>query len=143
MGEDVVSSADEAARAGAVELDGRFDRALIVEDNPILLRYLSSALIGWGTRVVRAGSIDAATGLLAPPLDLVIADVWLPDGTSRALFDRALALRPQPLVIAISGRASAREAFELAKAGVHSFLAKPFAKPDLARCLRQALEQRS
>lgn len=131
-----------AAGAGSGSLEGCFGRALIVEDNPIILRYMAGAFASWGTQVVEARSVEAAMARLSSPLDLIIADVCLPDGTTRGLFEQAMRLPSRPLVIAISGRASAAEAFELAKVGVHSFLAKPFSKPELARCIRHALDLR-
>jgi DNA-binding NtrC family response regulator len=135
-------SPGNSPRGGSGELDGCFRRALIVEDNPIILSYITAAFASWGTQVDQACSVEAGITLLVPPLDLIIADVCLPDGTTSALFELALRLQPRPLAIAISGRASAAEAFELAKVGVHSFLAKPFSKPQLVRCIRHALEQR-
>lgn len=71
----------------------------------------------------------------------------MPFGAGLQVFRVMSAAQPlrmpsRPLVIAISGRASAVEAFELAKAGVHAFLPKPFSKAELAHCVRRALDQR-
>jgi DNA-binding NtrC family response regulator len=135
--------AADAEEGGSGDLQGCFACVLLVEDNPIILRYMAGAFAGWGARVIQARSVEVAMTRLSMPLDLLIADVCLPDGTTRELLEQALRMPSHPVVIAISGRASPVEAFELAKAGVHAFLPKPFSKAELARCVRHALDKRS
>jgi DNA-binding NtrC family response regulator len=133
----------ETGDASKLGLVGSFRRVLIVEDNDILLRHLVHAFESWQIEVVTAGTVAQATSLLAPPVDLLLADVRLPDATSHVLFERALRLESRPLLIAISGRASPAQAFELAKLGVQLYLAKPFSKPQLAQSIRAALDSRT
>ena len=80
--------------------------------------------------------------LLAARPDLIIADVCLPDGSAVSIFEAARDLVPAPIKIGISGQASAEQAFELARLGVHGYLAKPFTLEDVARVLRRWVGRR-
>jgi FixJ family two-component response regulator len=84
--------------------------------------------------------VQSAKALLAPPLDLVIADVRLPDGQGHQVLRAAMALSPIPVLVAISGKASASEAFSLARSGAVAFLEKPFGLAELERLLRSACD---
>lgn len=63
--------------------------------------------------------------MLEPAPDLVIVDVRLPDGSGIEVVERCAALSPIPIIVAISGHASAEEAFRLSQAGAHGYMAKP------------------
>lgn len=118
---------------------GRFERVLVVDDNDALRRALVRLIAGWGAQVAAAGSLKAASELLEPAPDLIVADVRLPDGNARTLFEHALRLDRPPLLLAISGRASACEGFELAQMGVHGFLEKPFDLTAVERAVQRAM----
>jgi DNA-binding NarL/FixJ family response regulator len=140
-GDDVLHS---GARSGALEASSsledasglprrssRFARALVVDDDDALRRSLVRFLRGLRTEVSEARTLDEALRLLARGPDLVMTDVRLPDGSGCAVAEMASRLTPQPLVVAMSGLASASEAFALAQWGVRVYLAKPFAPSDL------------
>jgi DNA-binding response OmpR family regulator len=115
------------------------ERALIVEDNAPLRSAIARLVRGWGAVAVEAGTArEAKEGLRQPP-DLVICDVSLPDGSGLSVFEAALSLRREPAKIAISGVATAEEAFHLAHLGVGEYLAKPFSLADLERAVRCVL----
>jgi two-component system response regulator RegA len=114
-------------------------RVLIVEDHKPLRQALARAARGWGAEVVEAGSIHEASAGLALHPDLVIVDVALPDGNARPIVEQAVRMRPAPAVIAMSGQASAEEAFELARIGARRHLAKPISLEDLTRAVEAAL----
>ncbi|WIG97699.1 response regulator [Myxococcus sp. SDU36] len=110
---------------------GRIRHLLVVEDASCLARAIEEALRARVERCTHAASLAAARQVLqhdAP--DAVILDVSLPDGESIELLAPLCALEPLPHVIAISGTATAEQAFQLAQAGVRAFLPKPL---DLAR----------
>ena len=96
----------------------RFARALVVDDDDALRRSLVRFLRGMRTEVSEARTLDEALRLLARGPDLVMTDVRLPDGSGCAVAEMASRLSPQPLVVAMSGLASASEAFALAQWGV-------------------------
>ncbi len=118
-------------------------RALVVEDEPSIRRTIVRTLEGFGVETQYASSVKQASALLVPSLDLVIADVRLPDGNGHSVITAALRFSPVPVLIAISGVASATEAFDLARAGAVAFLVKPFGLHDLERCLRDACQARA
>jgi DNA-binding NarL/FixJ family response regulator len=64
--------------------------------------------------------------------DLVVTDVRLPDGTGHEVVKRAARLHSRPFIVAMSGKASSTEAFELARAPVRLYLEKPFSVNELA-----------
>ncbi|HKP55548.1 MAG TPA: response regulator [Polyangiales bacterium] len=112
---------------GPTRRGGRFARALVVDDDDALRRSLVRFLRGMHTEVAEARTLEEALRLLARGPDLVMTDVRLPDGSGCAVAEMASRLTPQPLVVAMSGLASASEAFALAQWGVRVYLAKPFA----------------
>ncbi|HMI92039.1 MAG TPA: response regulator [Polyangiales bacterium] len=127
---------------GAGDCRGRFARALIVDDNEALRRSLARLIGSWGAQVSSAATLKGAAELLDPAPDLIVCDVRLPDGNGCALFECALRMVPRPLLIVISGRASGREGFDLARIGVHGYLEKPFELAELEGVLREALVYR-
>src|SRR5262245_3574793 len=109
---------------------------LIVEDSDALLEAMAGAVRQLGAQVLEAATSARAIELLAErAFDLVIADICLPDGSAHALFEATCRLAPEPLKIAISGKASAEQAFELAQVGVRAYLAKPFWLKDLREAI--------
>jgi DNA-binding NarL/FixJ family response regulator len=131
-----------AAAPAPSKLTGRFGRAVVVEDNDVLCRALVRFIGSWDAEVSAGASVQAALPLLVAPLDLVVCDVRLPDGSARAVFEHAVLIEPRPLLFAISGRATASEGFELARIGVHGFLAKPFKLAEFECAIECALEER-
>jgi DNA-binding NarL/FixJ family response regulator len=123
--------------SGLARPRGRFARALVVDDDDALRRSLVRFLRGLQTEVLEARTLDEALRLLARGPDLVMTDVRLPDGSGCAVAEMASRLSPQPLVVAMSGLASASEAFSLAQWGVRVYLAKPFAPSDLLESVQE------
>lgn len=108
------------------------DRVLVLEDEGPLRRGIATLVRrAWGAQVLEAGTTGEALVLLAHAPDLIIADVCLPDGSAQSFFEATVDHSPEPLKIAISGWASAEQAFALAQLGVRAFLSKPFTLQDL------------
>ena len=63
--------------------------------------------------------------------DLVLLDIRLPDGSGVTIAEEATKQHPLPRIVALSGEATAQEAFKLAELGIVRFLAKPFTLDDL------------
>ena len=85
----------------------------------------------------RSGRIAAAVFAHDDRIDLVLTDVVLPDGMSGAELAHALrARRPDLPVVFMSGYTE--NALREAMAN-EIFIAKPFAKADMARALRRAI----
>lgn len=117
-------------------------KVLIVEDHKPLREALARAISAFSSEVLQAEGVRAAEAGLDQHPDVVLIDAYLPDGSGRTVIERAVKLRPAPVVIAMSGHASAEEAFELARAGARRYLAKPIALEDLMRSIDEALADR-
>lgn len=116
-----------------------FHRALVVEDDPILRRVLVRSFRGWGLQTLEADGVKTARRMLRREPDLVVTDVRLPDGTGHEVVKRAARLHSRPFIVAMSGKASSTEAFELARAPVRLYLEKPFSVNELAERIDAAL----
>jgi two-component system, response regulator RegA len=113
---------------------------LLVEDSERLAAVLEEALRPHAERVTHVTTLAAARTVLreAPP-DAVLLDVSLPDGTSDTLLEALQAVKPLPHVIAISGNATAEQAFRLAAGGVRAFVPKPLDLERLEAVWRETL----
>ncbi len=116
-------------------------RVLIVEDHVPLRRAIALLLRNSGAEVLEAGTAHGAIALLNPPPDLIICDVYLPDGSALKILEATLRLSPEPVKIAVSGHASAEEAFQLARLGVLAYLPKPFTLEELSATIERVLRE--
>ncbi|HXZ85491.1 MAG TPA: DNA-binding response regulator [Myxococcota bacterium] len=118
------------------------ERVLIVEDHKPLRTAITRAARGWGSEVLEAGTVRDGLALLAKLPDVVIVDVALPDGQALPIVEEAVQIRPAAAVVAMSGQASAEEAFRLARAGARRYLAKPISLEELTRSVEEAIGDR-
>jgi DNA-binding NtrC family response regulator len=125
-----------------VELDPtNLQRVLVVEDDRALCSALVAVARGWGAEAWEAHTVAEARALLERDPELLIVDLWL-EGESAAPFVKEAAHHwPAPAILAISGRASPAESFELGALGVRGFLAKPLFKEQLVEKVGQALRE--
>lgn len=110
-------------------------RALIVEDDEALATSLAELLQGWHFFVETAHDSRSARAKLAAGSDIVLLDLTLRDGSAMPLAREMCGQPTAPAVVAVSGTASAAEAFELAKMGARGYLHKPVSVPDLQATL--------
>jgi len=108
-------------------------RVAVSEDDESLRDAVVRIAEGWGAEVLVAGTIPEAQAILSrpPPPELILVDVRLADGSALPVIDEAARLSPAPVIVAISGKASPDEAFELAQRGVRRYLRKPFSIQEL------------
>lgn len=125
-------------------------RTLLVEDDIPLREAIREAASAWKVRVPDGGreremslgeirtaeTVLGAVTELEHRFDLLIVDVKLGSESGIDIVRHARTLTWVPTILAISGKATATEAFELAALGVRGYLGKPF---DL-RELRAAIE---
>ena len=122
-----------------LEAQRKLGRVLVVEDHAPLRKAIAALLANSGAEVLEAETEREAIARLDPPPDLIICDVYLPDGSAQKIFEATLRLSPEPVKIAMSGYASAEEAFQLAKLGVLAYLPKPFALEQLSESIERVL----
>lgn len=114
-------------------------RVLIVEDDPALRAAVARVVAQFGAEPFEAASLaEARDRLIETAPDLVLLDVRLPDGSGVELAEFAARQRPKPTVVAISGKATPSEAFDLGQVGVADLLIKPFTLDQLRETLEAA-----
>jgi CheY-like chemotaxis protein len=113
---------------------------LVVDDEPDLVTTYERLLRRQGCRVVRAGS--RAAGLAAVQrgsLDLLIADLKLPDGDGLDVVRAARSLPAPPAVIVVSGFVGEPSREAALSAGAAACLAKPFSTAAFAALVQSLL----
>lgn len=103
-------------------------RILLIDDDPLIRHLVAATLSAGPHEIVEADSFAAAGGYLDAPLDLIILDLFLPDGDGReilALLRREPATSSVPVVI-LSGEVASRAQDECLALGASAFVEKPF-----------------
>lgn len=124
--------------------DGRAQglEILVVEDNPDILRYLVLLLEQAGHRARAAATLaQAFEAAGAGPLDVLVSDIGLPDGTGHDLLRRLRADRPRLPAVAISGFGSDDDVRQSLDAGFADHLIKPLDFRRLTAAIRNALAE--
>ena len=135
----------EAIKADSEAVSGGSEVILVVEDDPMVRTFVISQLTGLGYKTIAARDGRAAMAVVerGEPFDLLFTDVVMPGGLSgRNLADAVVKLRPGIKVLYTSGYTD--------NAVVHHgrldegvlLLTKPYRKPQLAKMVRQALDDR-
>jgi two-component system KDP operon response regulator KdpE len=117
-------------------------RALVVDDELAIRRFLRSTLVAEGFDVVEAASIAEATKLIADGrFDLAVLDLGLPDGDGASLI-APLAPRGPPAIIVLSALDGEARKVAALDAGADDFVSKPFGVAELMARVRTALRHR-
>ena len=116
---------------------------LLVEDDPLLARFVETYLSLSGLQVRTAGDrAGVVAGLRAQPLPhLLLLDVTLPDADG---FDILLRMRQHPAlkhipVVMLTGKATRQAVIKGLLAGADGYLTKPFEPDALLRAVRTVL----
>jgi signal transduction histidine kinase/DNA-binding response OmpR family regulator len=112
-------------------------RILLVEDDALIRVSTAEMLSDLGHSVVDCADAESALrALVETEVDVMVTDRGLPGLSGDALAQKALELRPELEVVFATGEAAAVP--DIANPGA-VFLVKPYAAPDLARALTQAI----
>jgi DNA-binding response OmpR family regulator len=103
-------------------------RVLLVEDDVRVGSALEAALRRRGYDLLRAGT--AAEALAAPPVDLVLLDLCLPDRDGIEVC-RELRRRGDVAIIAVTARAQERDRIVGLRTGADDYVVKPFGMAEL------------
>ena len=111
---------------------------LIVEDESVIRAALGRLLERNGFQVSEAESAESARELLGKEtVDLIIADLRLPDGPGTDVIDVA----GDAPVLVMTSYASVRSAVESMKLGAVDYIAKPFDHDEMLLTVQRILEQ--
>jgi len=118
-------------------------RILVVEDDPLILRFVRQALEEEGHQVfdtdtLKRGLIEAGT---RRP-DLLILDLGLPDGDGVNLLRDLRGWSSLPVIV-LSARSAEADKIEALDAGADDYLVKPFSVGELLARVRAALRRRN
>lgn len=116
-------------------------RILLVEDNPHIMRINEEALTLYGYEIVKADSVAACWEALRwHPIDLVVLDILLPDGSGLDLC-RAIKERYHVPILFLSALGESRDVVEGLLAGGDDYMAKPYDLAELAARIQARLRQ--
>ena len=117
-------------------------RALVVDDEPAILRFLKPALEANGYELVTAGTAaEAIKRIAADAPDIVLLDLGLPDGDGKDVIRRAREWSDVPIVV-LSAREREAEKIEALDLGADDYVNKPFNVGELLARMRAALRHR-
>jgi len=116
-------------------------RILLVEDHQDTRQVLVGLLTRWGYFVSAAETLKGALDRLntEPPVDVIVSDIALPDGTGYALVSEARRRGQRVLAIALSGYAYPGDVRIAKLTGFDHHLSKPCD----CRYLRKILQDRA
>ncbi len=118
------------------------ERILIVEDHPDLLKEMSEVLIEAGYQVQTATKgADAMVLAQQSTFDLVLADIFLPDGSGIEFFRQIREHQPDLAGVVVTVHSSWELALDAWRAGFVGFLVKPIVPEQLLTSVFSALEQ--
>ena len=102
-------------------------RILVVEDHRDTRKVLVGLLTRWGYVVSETDSLKGGLELLnsEPPVDVIVSDIALPDGTGYALISEARRHGKRVLAIALSGYAYPSDVKIAKLTGFDHHLSKP------------------
>ena len=120
---------------------------LIVEDEEVLARNLVKLFARSGIESSHATGLGAAKRMLsAAPVDVVLLDLRLPDGSGLDLLDSLIAADPDLPVIMMTAYGSVADAVDAMQRGARDYVQKPFELDEIQlkveRPCRRARERR-
>ncbi len=114
---------------------------LVVDDEPKIRRILELSLSDLGYRVLgAANAAEAEQQLAAEAIDLVLADLQLPDRSGIDLLERIRATHAELPVILMTAYGSVESAVRAIKLGAFDYVVKPFAVEEIEALVSRALD---
>jgi DNA-binding NtrC family response regulator len=116
---------------------------LVVDDEPLVLKYATSVISGFGyKRVFKAScALEARAQIVSQPLAMIICDVSLPDGDGRQILREALEANPAAAGVLITGFASNELSLPPDLQGKIQLLEKPFTADAIGHLLAETFER--
>jgi DNA-binding NtrC family response regulator len=119
------------------------NRILIVDDEPNVVNFLSILLQREGYEVVTATSgKEALEKLKENRVDVVLADLKMPEMDGLELLSRIKQMDNQIAVIIMTAYASIETAIEAMRRGAFDYVIKPFKVDEITLVVKRALQER-
>jgi DNA-binding response OmpR family regulator len=120
-------------------------RVLIVDDEPGMLELVSDVVGRAGNcRLLTAVDLTAAKKIIATEkIDLLLADLHLPDGNGMSLLPSLHEKHPSAATVIMTGDPSVNGAINAMRGGALDFLPKPFSADHLLDRINKALQQQA
>ena len=116
-----------------------FDKALIIEDEPVVRNMLSEIFLRRKCSVQTAKTLSEAEASIArESFDLIFLDIRLPDGDGTRFLEHLAVLPDRPLVVVMTGYGSIESAVACMRAGAFDYLMKPFSPSQIDVILKKA-----
>jgi len=117
-------------------------RALVIDDEAAILRFLKPALEANNYEMASAGTIAEGLKRIAGEApDIVLLDLGLPDGDGKDVIRRAREWSDLPIIV-LSARERETEKIEALDLGADDYVNKPFNVGELLARMRTALRHR-
>jgi two-component system, OmpR family, KDP operon response regulator KdpE len=117
-------------------------RALVVDDEPAILRFLKPVLEASNYEFISAGTVEESIKRIATDSpDVVVLDLGLPDGDGRGVIKHVRQWSDVPIIV-LSARDREAEKIEVLDLGADDFVNKPFGVGELLARIRTALRHR-
>jgi two-component system, OmpR family, KDP operon response regulator KdpE len=117
-------------------------RALVIDDEAAILRFLKPALEANNYDIASAGTIaEGLKRIAAEAPDIVLLDLGLPDGDGKDVIRRAREWSDLPIIV-LSARERETEKIEALDLGADDYVNKPFNVGELLARMRTALRHR-
>ena len=115
---------------------------LLIDDDPGLSEVIELLLVREGHAVKRAGTVKGGLeSVRDTPVDLVITDLKLPDGTGLNVIAAIRASHPALPIIMITSYSSIESAIGALRAGAFDYVIKPFDNNELLHAVSRALAE--
>ena len=103
---------------------------------------LAELIKKWGYNPVKAGSgKEALEKFKEIPVDLVITDMVMPEMDGLSLINKIIEIRPDTIIIMLTGYPSFDSAVQTIKAGAYDYLAKPVNSEELKIKVERCIER--
>ncbi len=117
---------------------------LVVDDENLVLDYLSLAMQRLGYKATQAGTAEQAIELLDKhPFDMVLSDLKLPGLSGMDVLDHVKKVSPETPFILLTAYGSIENAVEAMQRGAYHYLTKPVDNKLLKLTVARALERKS
>ncbi|QDT83928.1 sigma-54-dependent transcriptional regulator [Gimesia chilikensis] len=115
---------------------------LVLEDDLLISRLLTKFIAPETRRVLVASNVAEGLEILrSNHVDVIFADIHLPDGNGISVIREALRIHPGIVSVVVTGDPSLESAIEAMHLGVSDYVKKPFNREKIITSLRRAISR--